>query len=106
MSAEQIDAEKLEEALTTLEGWVGESWEIMPDVHVIVKAARAHLATLPRVKDVEVWRVEYAYRCGGHYEPTVAQYSSHEMARNHAVNLGGAASCITVTGPHKQKVPA
>jgi hypothetical protein len=105
-----IDPEKLDgfikearQILYTMDAF-DMSWK--PMLIALAAASEAHLSTLPRVKEVEVWRVEYAYSYGSGHEPVIAQYRSHELALNHQKNLGPAASCITVTGPHRQKVPA
>lgn len=105
MSAEQIDAEKLEEAIKIvdeyLRGW-GPS-DLRAAGGLLVAAARAHLATLPRVKEVEVWHVEYAQN-----GPCIALYETEPSAHGYARMLSGISnvSNIRVTGPHKQKVPA
>jgi hypothetical protein len=97
-----IDPEKLEEAVRHYEGFVG------PKMRIVVDAARAHLATLPRWKEVDVWRVEYA-------EATPEGWSlaceTHESADEAEINAGNfrlsapVYDCIRVTGPHKQRVP-
>lgn len=70
----------------------------------LADAAEQHLATLPRWKEVEVWRVEWASAA---FIPCVEQFLTEEEARRSAherASLGR--TCITVTGPHKQRVPA
>ncbi len=59
MSAEQIDAEKLEAALRCAESAIGVADRGTAYLHTewlapLAKAARAHLSTLPRVKEVPV----------------------------------------------------
>lgn len=105
MSAEQIDAEKLERELKIASAaWSDEARECL-----IFKAARAHLSTLPRVKEVEVWHVEYAEASPDGWFPEVETFIHEIDANDHANRLrevSPAYDCITVTGPHKQKVPA
>lgn len=75
----------------------------------IVAALRSEL-TKPATKTVEVWRVEWAERSHARavwwpYSKTVwnegdANNELNSLARNPLV------SCIRITGPHKQEVPA
>jgi len=51
MSTNEIDPEKLEEALAVVE-----DFSRGPHADVVIAAARAHLATLPRYLNVEVVR--------------------------------------------------
>ncbi len=100
-----IDPEKLEEAIEEAErqlfAWPHASWR--PTLQLLKEAARAHLAGLPRFKEVDVWHVEYAQ--GG---PCLALYENEGDAHGYAGMLSGITnvSCIRVTGPHKQRVPA
>lgn len=105
MSAEQIDAEKLEEAINRVErSWRWTAVEDDERKFLILSAARAHLSTLPRVKEVEVWRVEYSVNG----VPSILQWRTRDAAD---AWIRGASplpyiECVSVTGPHKQKVPA
>lgn len=98
-----IDPEKLEEDLKEA---ARAGFAVHPSL--IFTAARAHLATLPRFKEVEVWHVEYAVPAGdGKWVPTVLSHDSEWKANSNATGLEGrGAKCIRVTGPHKQRVPA
>lgn len=93
-----IDPEKLEAALD-IHGY-GSRGE---NFGLILAAARAHLATLPRWKEVEVWRVEWASAA---FIPCIEQFVTEGQAKRAAherASLGR--KCVTVTGPHKQRVP-
>lgn len=72
---------------------------------VVLAAAQAHLATLPKTKMVEHFRVEGWHSLSG---PWVACYSTKDAAECTAAAFrkAGAHSCIKVTGPHLQEVPA
>ncbi|HEY1034981.1 MAG TPA: hypothetical protein VGE09_08370 [Pseudoxanthomonas sp.] len=99
-----IDPDKLEEAIAFY------SYELSRISHpenvaratLLVDAARAHLATLPRFKEVDVWHVEYAQD-----GPCLAHYTSESGAHRYADSLrqSPSVSCVRVTGPHKQLVP-
>lgn len=69
----------------------------------LLEAARAHLSTLPRVKEVEVWHVEYVY-------PPYKFVTIREDRANADVLVGtyerDGALCVRVTGPHKHQVPS
>lgn len=98
-----IDPVKLEEAIQQYEQYTGDV------IRIVVDAARAHLATLPRFKEVEVWRVEWAHPGNKSWKPYVAHYLTEWEATakadsccNHPENH----ACVRVTGPHKQRVPA
>jgi len=77
------------------------------DIHAnIYRALYAELSKPPEpeTKEVEVWRVEYTW----HRDPRVIQCLTKESAEVTAdmVRSGSDNHCITVTGPHKQRVPA
>ena len=105
--SDTIDPEKLEEAIRVYGEVDGAE-----ALGVLVSAARAHLATLPRFKEVEVWRVEWAHPAhamGRRWKPYAAHYLTEAEAvekaqrcENHPENH----ACIRITGPHKQRVPA
>lgn len=72
---------------------------------LLVILADAAESTLPKTKEVEVWRVEYAHWNG----PRIAQVDTEGAAHSFAEHLRDAGrdhTCIHVTGPHKQTVPA
>ena len=73
------------------------------DFWPLVDAAEAHLATLPRTRMVEVWRVEWAQAS----HPFCVQQESQSAADEYAeiVRTWIDASCIRVTGPFQQEVP-
>lgn len=94
-----IDAKKLEEAILTAERWAPQSTHMQE----LIAAAREHLQTLPRTKEVEVWHVEFT--CDG--LPDVEVYSTRERADKEARDLTDEIfECVRVTGPHKHVVPA
>lgn len=106
-----IDPEKLEEAI---DFYSYEASRITNPVNVaratlLVDAARAHLATLPRYKEVEVWRIEFALdgvpKCETYLTNSSANNRAEIIKQGHAFP-NYAAACIRVTGPHKQRVPA
>lgn len=78
---------------------------------VLIDAAEAHLATLPKVKMVEVWRVEFALANlpPGQAEPLCYVYHTRQRAEREAEKQRrepALYACIRVTGPHQQEVPA
>jgi hypothetical protein len=74
------------------------------EMQILIDASRAHLDTLPRTKMVEVWRAEYA----SNGLPCVVQFETRGGADDWVQSVKGVAfvSCIKVTGPHQQEVPA
>lgn len=111
MSAEQIDAEKLEELIKAAHACrdCGATVLKISDFWPLVDAARAHLSTLPRVKEVEVWRVEYAVKIGGVWQPRIATCPSEDNAKRVAEDMHPFPKdygFISLIGPYKQKVPA
>jgi len=80
------------------------------DARVIVCDAAE--SALPTTRTVEVWHIEYAARTGmgnaAVYTPFVVVCASvgirDETARS--LSRDPMASCIRVTGPHQQEVPA
>lgn len=95
----EIDPEKLEIALDAAH-YCG------PGSELIVRAARAHLATLPKTKEVAVWHVEFAEYYDNRWDPLVSIRSSEASARTYAEEIEGrGARCVRVTGPHTQRVP-
>lgn len=68
------------------------------------EAAEAHLATLPREREINVWHVEYSIDGA----PCIALFelnsSAHALADTPSWREGK--SCVRVTGPHKHLVTA
>lgn len=72
-------------------------------LRALIKASKAHLSTLPRVKEVEVWHVESVL----HGCTRVSVRSAQDLADNLAVLYReDGHSCVRVTGPHKHQVPS
>lgn len=74
----------------------------------IFAAARAHLETLPRMKEIDVWHVEYASGPRGFGVPHLhAPFCLREDAERNAAALQRESySFVRVTGHHKHQVPA
>lgn len=63
--------------------------------------------TKPATKTVQVWRVEGAVRGAERWIPGCCVYATEAEARRRALECELAGwSCIRVTGPHEQEVPA
>lgn len=77
-----------------------------PDM--LATLAEAHLATLPRTKMVEVWRVEMAEKTPLGWKAIANTFESHADAARDAdfMRREPGFSCVRVTGPHMQCVPA
>ncbi len=109
-----MDAKQLEEALDEFRPLLDDPGKSLPlttwnkVVGAIFSAAEAHLATLPKTKEAQVWRVEYAENTLSGWEPMVIQCDALADAGNEARRLDGYVgyACIRVTGPFKQTVPA
>jgi hypothetical protein len=97
---------------------VRECWPTNADTNagVVIAAAEAHLATLPRTKTISVWRVESCVRA----EPTAkwwpstqtcetAEEANQTAEKLRRVHIGAPPvpmhDCIRVTGPHEHEVP-
>ncbi len=86
-------------------------WEI-----TVYRALHAHLSK-PATKEVDIWRVEYAFQAAPNsHSPLTwrAGSSSYEgqyakpSAQSRAAEMEAEPerfACVRVTGPHKQKVP-
>jgi hypothetical protein len=107
-----MDAKKLKEALDKLHqpansmslGAVCVSHDALKTV---LAAAESHLATLPRTKEVEVWRIEYAAKDGDEWLTCCKTYKRRDLAyRAFQDHLCARYQCVKVTGPHKQEIPA
>jgi hypothetical protein len=114
-----IDRAKLEEAIKHVRGLAAarspirsggpgyiDGYTALPEhLDTAAAAAEAHMATLPKTKMVEVWHVEYfdlddaLPRVGVWMDKASAEARVAKMRRE-------ASSCIRVTGPHQQCVPA
>lgn len=92
-----IDPEKLEEGLKL---WGGVSRD--PRFEVMVAAARAHLATLPRFKEVDVVRWHAVDRYGNVLTPSFATES--ELLNYAKHNWTCAIAPVRLTGTAKVKV--
>lgn len=124
-----MDHDKLRNAIkaarkepTTEYGFLNNAWSVVKlapaDAALLADAAES---TLPRTKMVEVWHVHTPYRLmgskpdsgfvSGEYEPMVRAFKREELAQKAASYLREHSSrdeisCIRVTGPHLQEVPA
>ncbi len=97
-----IDRAALEKAIATGERW--QTADYRETAIILLDAARAHLATLPKTMMFSVWRVEYAQ---GGFPYSASFHTRIEADRYEAtVRNWGDTSCIRVTGPHQQEVPA
>lgn len=108
------EREKLEEALRWL---LDRSRPSAYDIHhvgVLEGAIRAHLATLPKTRmvEVETWRVEWTSRVGTKWDPRSDSYTNHGYAVQRFESLkeieGEDLRCVRLLGPfvHQQEVPA
>lgn len=70
----------------------------------VYRALYAHLAK-PKTKEVEVWHIEFAGAAMGNPYIELAE-SADEAERQAAKRRYEGATCIRVTGPHKQTIPA
>jgi hypothetical protein len=110
-----IDRAKLEEAIAPIRDWFAEEHGAtmekffnVEELSLVVKAAEAHLAALPKTKMVEVWRVEYATDHPDGPLPKATHHRTRALADSYANYLRacGDTHCVGVTGPHQQEVPA
>lgn len=87
--------------------WAPDSTISDGSLRLIYRALYAHL-TKPDTKEVEVFRLEWARRCGDGWDAQCSQHSTREAAEEWAKSLSGVRhiACISVTGPHRQRVPA
>lgn len=86
-------------------------WFMRQDLEALREAAEAHLATLPKTKIVVVWRVEFAQvkpNTLATWEAAAATFTDRDEADRYAKTVGKwpLTTCIRVTGPHQQEVPA
>jgi len=110
-----IDPEKLEEAIAVAAegvefGRVASMSYLTTETETLERllaAARVTLATLPRYKEVEVWRITWSFiNAQGNWEATGRQEGKERVdAYLQDLERIGQARCIEVTGPHKQLVP-
>lgn len=80
-----IDAEKLEDALCAYD-YAGEFGHL----GVLIAAARAHLATLPRTKSVDRWAVTYWSLT---HQTTVCRMAADEDDADRIVEGNGITAC-------------
>lgn len=101
-----MDAKALEEALDALHKYFIGSGKMPTDrqLAALGAAGREQLATLPRTKEVEVWRVEYT----SNHVPNVVQFDTRKRADEWVRGVQGVSyvACVKITGPHLQTVPA
>lgn len=74
----------------------------------IYRALHSHL-TAPAGAEVDVWHISYAAKLGGQWHPECAARNSEAAAAEYVLELGRRQDLYafaTVTGPHKQTVPA
>lgn len=110
--AASMDRAALEEAiewatteLATFMAVPAHNIQMARKAHCLVAAARAHLATLPRTKMVEVWHVEFVSADTGAIYVNV--HSTEEDAATEAAQRKiRKCLCVRVTGPHQHEVPA
>lgn len=86
-------------------------WFTGQALEALREATEAHLATLPKpTKMVEVWRCEWVqYEIPKPFSQSEGSgEASKKWAEDHANYLRNYScySCIRVTGPHQQEVPA
>jgi hypothetical protein len=65
--------------------------------------------TAPKTREVEVWHVEYTvWACENGWQPRIEVCGDGVIAEARALKMRelNGKSCIRVTGPHKQTVPA
>jgi hypothetical protein len=95
-------AEMIEAMVVDVDGWQENAW-VMDAMRESCRALYAHLSK-PATRTVEVWRVEWAAedrqpRCkvepSKFHADSFAEYLKRERR-----------TCIKVTGPHSQEVPA
>lgn len=75
----------------------------------ILAVCRAAESTLPKTKMVETWHVEYAFKGTTPWAPMVSLEDSKADADKTAAEFAADPeyySCIRVTGPYQQEVPA
>jgi hypothetical protein len=86
--------------------------EFSGHTRTLLAAAEAHLATLPKTKMVEVWRVEWAIlaidRWVAHHRGEPSREEAEHLAAliQEADTYGNTIRCVRITGPHQQEIPA
>lgn len=103
--SDTIDRAKLGAAINFLRTYNGKASQW----NTVLAAAEAHLATLPRTKMVNTWRVEFAERQpSDDWLPGSHTFTSKEQADEYEASLKAlrpSLRCIRVTGPHSHEVP-
>jgi hypothetical protein len=98
-----IDPEKLREAIRAYRLAYNEGTQL----DIVLTAAEQLLSTLPKTKEVEVWRVEAVVMCVEGWVPIAGHYRTRAGAIEAAErNKAAGHAVIEITGPHRQKVPA
>lgn len=112
------DHEKLREAIKYARKHAREERAAWPNLGLKVPdlldaLADAAESTLPKTKMVEVWRVEWAVKFSDGWVAVAGHYATEREAREWARSLeigsprcDGCYSCIRVTGPWQQEIPA
>lgn len=112
MSTPTMDRAELDAAITHMKGCDFAHAATRAALDMALIAAEAHLATLPKTKMVEVWRVEWAILSQTRGWLPQQRGETREDADawvdklREADKYGNSVSCIRVTGPHQQEVPA
>lgn len=107
-----IDRAALEEAIRVRReqlAWWKDSDLGRPSMELVLAAASAHLESLPKTKMVEVWRVEMAEKKpDGSWKAIAYTFESEGDAARDAdfMRREPGFSCVKLTGPHLQEVPA
>jgi hypothetical protein len=105
-----INRAELEEACEFFRRRLNENKPHHHHAAVLVDAAEAHLATLPKTKMVEVWHLEYARLQSEGYWAALVEggFTTAQSAKREAERMGHDSknACLCVTGPHQQEVPA
>lgn len=99
-----IDHAKLREAIAELRLFARHWPDHDPSKARTLSVCDAAESTLPKTRMVEVWRVEYATNG----VPGIVSFVTRTGADDWVNGAKGLAyiSCIRVTGPHQQSIPA
>ena len=94
------DQENLRDAIKWARSHAAVFGSVQPSYPLLL--ADAAESTLLRTKMVEVWRVEFAHGS----VPHVYHFTKEDEARSWERSPPHCYSCIRVTGPHMQEIPA
>lgn len=102
----RTDRAALERAIEAAGHWSFTTAESAEALTRLRAAARAHLDTLPRIKTVTRWRVQYAFRVGDGWLPNALTCESQSAAEVAAAELNrdDHYACIEVV-PFEHKIP-